>query len=204
MGERIDDPAVLLDFPVDVRAGRRTGHADERDGLPARDAVPDGDERRGRVVVAALEPFGVLHADPASADLDPAGRIDDAVVGRDDDRAIWRGDVNAGVVSLEELADRAGDRPDEAARGVCDASHPRARGRVGAQVDALPARDAAPIELELRLVQARPADAREPAAVRAERAGAEEIGGRSDPLISLVSRVPHRYAIEHVPAGHSR
>src|SRR5947209_6640692 len=171
MGERIDDPAVLLDFPVDVRPGRRTGHADERDGLPARDAVPDGDERGGRVVVAALEPFGVLHADPASADLDPAGRIDDAVVGRDDDRTIWRGYADAGVVARKERAARAGARRDEAARAVRKASHARARDRVGAQVDALPARDAAPIELELRLVQARPADAREPAAVRAERAG---------------------------------
>src|SRR5437879_11995022 len=160
MGERIDDPAVLLYFPVDVRPGRRTSHADERDGLPARDAFPDGDERRGRVVVAALEPFGVLHADPASADLDPAGRIDDAVVRSHDDRAVGRGDVDAGVVSLEELADRAGDRPDKAARGVLDAGQARARDRVGAQVDALPARDAGPIELELRLVQASPADAR--------------------------------------------
>src|SRR5207302_3400322 len=69
--------------------------------------------------------------------------------------------VDAGVVSLEELADRAGDRPDKAARGVLDAGQARAGGRVGAQVDALPARDAAPIELELRLVQPSPARSEE-------------------------------------------
>src|SRR5712691_1352636 len=121
MLERIDDPSVLFDFPVHVWTAGRTGHADERDRLAARDAVADGHERRGRVVVAALEAFGVLHADATSPHLDPSRRVDDAVVRGNDDRAERRGDVDPGVAPLQELADRAGDRPDEAARRTFDA-----------------------------------------------------------------------------------
>src|SRR5467141_3730546 len=106
MLERIDDPSVLFDFPVDVRTARRTGHADERDRLAARDPVADGHERCGRVVVAALDTFGVLHADATSPDLDPPRRVDDAVVRGDDDRAERGGDVDPGVAPLQELADR--------------------------------------------------------------------------------------------------
>ena len=126
MREGIDDPSVLFDFPVHVGPGGRAGHPYERDRLAARDVVADGHERRGRVVVAALEALGVLHADPASPDLDPACRVDDAVIRRDDDRTVWRGDVDAGVTTLQELADRAGDRPDEAARRVFDVPEARA------------------------------------------------------------------------------
>src|SRR2546426_2593227 len=131
MLERIDDPSVLFDFPMHVRPARRTGHADERDWLAARDMVADGNERSGRVVVAALEAFRVLDADSASTDLDPASRVDDAVVGGDDDRAVRRGDVDPGVAALQELADRACDWPDEAARRAFDAQEPRAGRGVG-------------------------------------------------------------------------
>src|SRR5712691_5930591 len=126
MREGIDDPSVLFDFPVHVRAGSRTGHADERDRLPARHTLADGHERRGGVVVAALETFGVLHANSASTDLDPARRADDAVVRGDDDRTEGRGNVDSGVVSLQELADRAGDGTHEAARRVFGAPEARA------------------------------------------------------------------------------
>src|SRR5213594_761759 len=180
MLERIDDPSVLFDFPVHVRTAGRTGHADERDRLAARDAVADRHERRGRVVVAALEAFRVLHADAAAPDLNPARRVDDAVVRGDDDRAERRGDIDPGVLALQELADRASDRPDEAARRALDAPESRACRRVGPQIDAMSDRDAAPVELELRLVQAGPAHTSEPAAVRAERASAEEIGKGRD------------------------
>src|SRR6266849_3199777 len=118
MREGIDDPSVLSDFPVHMRTGRGAGHADEGDRLAARDAVADGHERRGRVVVAALDSCGVLHAYAATADLDPARRVDDAVVRGDDDRAERRGDVDPAVAPLKELAHRARDRTDEAARGA--------------------------------------------------------------------------------------
>src|SRR5438132_3297856 len=176
MRERIDDPFILFDFPVHVRPGRGAGHADERDRLATRDAVADGHERRGRVVVAALDPFGVLHAHPAPSDLDPARGIDDAVVRGDDDRADRRGDVDPGVAALKELADRSGDRANEAPRGLVDPAESRSSGRVSAEIGALPARDAAAVELELRLVEPGPADAGEPASVRAERASPEETG----------------------------
>src|SRR5437867_12019519 len=131
MLERIDDPSVLFDFPVHVRTAGRTGHADERDRLAARDAVADRHERRGRVVVAALEALRVLHADAAPPDLDPPRRVDDAVVRGDDDRAERGGDVDAGVATLQELADRAGDRRDAATRRALDAPKSRARRGVG-------------------------------------------------------------------------
>src|SRR5439155_2447037 len=154
MGEGIDDPSVLFDFPVHVRRGGGAGHPDERDRLATRNAVADPHERRGRVVVAALDAFGVLDADAPAADLDPARGVDDTVVRGDDDRTERSGDVDPGVTALKELADRASDRTDEAARGALDAPETRAGGWVGAQVDALPARDATPVELELRLVKA--------------------------------------------------
>src|SRR5438093_6010824 len=168
MRERIDDPSVLFDFPVHVGSGRRAGHADERDRLAPSDMLADRDERSGRVVVAALEPIRVLHAHPPSTDLDPARRVDDAVICGDDDRTVRRGDVDAGVAALQELADGASDRANEAARRVFDASETRARRGVRPEVDALTTRDAAAIELELRLVETGPAHAREPAAVGAE------------------------------------
>src|SRR5437016_11026676 len=89
MGERIDDPSVLFHFPVHVRPGGGAGHADERDGLAARNAVADRHERGGRVVVAALDAFGVLDADAPAADLDPTRGVDDTVVRGDDDRTDW-------------------------------------------------------------------------------------------------------------------
>src|SRR5438132_253047 len=159
MGERIDDPSVLFHFPVHVRPGGGAGHADERDGLAARNAVADRHERGGRVVVAALDAFGVLDADAPAADLDPTRGVDDTVVRGDDDRTERSGEVDPGVTALKELADRASDRTDEAARGALDAREARAGGWVGAQVDALPARDAAAVELELRLVKAGPGHA---------------------------------------------
>src|SRR5881394_2784690 len=165
MRERIDDPFILFDFPVHVRSGRRTGHADERDGLAAGDALADGHERRGRVVVTAINP---------------------------------------GMAALQELADRAGDGTNEAARSVLDAPETRARCWIGAEIGALPARNATAVELELGLVQAGPADAGEPASVRAERAGAEEIGKRRDRVVLPVRRVPHRYAVEDVAARNGR
>src|SRR5205085_1330023 len=127
MRERIDDPFILFDFPVHVRPGRRAGHADERDGLAAGDALADGHERSGRVVVTALDPFGVLHAHPAPPDLDPARAIDHTIVRGDDDRAEGRGDINPGMAALQELADRAGDGTNEAARSFLDAPETRAR-----------------------------------------------------------------------------
>src|SRR5438045_4825888 len=204
MRERIDDPFILFDFPVHVRSGRRTGHADERDGLAAGDALADGHERRGRVVVTALDPFGVLHAHPAPPDLDPARGIDHTIVRGDDDRAEGRGYINPGMAALQELADRAGDGTNEAARSFLDAPETRARCWIGAEIGALPARNATAVELELGLVQAGPADAGEPASVRAERAGAEEIGKRRDRVVLPVRRVPHRYAVEDVAARNGR
>src|SRR5467141_53090 len=100
MLERIDDSSVLLDFPVHVWPAGRAGHADECDRLPARDVVADRNQRSGRVVVTALEAFRMLHADPASSDLDPPSGIDDAVVRGDDDRAERRGDVDPRVATL--------------------------------------------------------------------------------------------------------
>ena len=41
---------------MDVRAGRDTRHADERDRLTAHDALPDVHERGGGMEVAGLEP----------------------------------------------------------------------------------------------------------------------------------------------------
>src|ERR1700694_3496189 len=125
MREGIDDPSVLFDFPVHVGSGGRAGHPDERDRLAARDVLAEGNEPRGRVVVAALEAFSVLHAAPASSDLDPARRVDNAVIRGDDYRAVRCGDVDSGVAALQELTDRAGDRPDEAARRAVDS--PKAR-----------------------------------------------------------------------------
>src|SRR5207244_5586433 len=198
MGERIDDPSVLFHFPVHVRPGGGAGHADERDGLAARNAVADRHERGGRVVVAALDAFGVLDADAPAADLDPTRGVDDTVVRGGDDRTERSGEVDPGVIALKELADRASDRTDEAARGALDAREARAGGWVGAQVDALSARDAAAVELELRLVKAGPAHAGEPASLRAEGAGADEIGECRDRSVLFVGRIPHRYPIEDV------
>src|SRR4051794_17473587 len=113
MREGIDDPSILFDFPVDVGTGGRSSHPDEGDRLAPRDVLADGNQGSGRVVVAALESVGVLHAPPPTADLDPARGIDDAVIRGDDDRAVRRGDVDAGVVSLKELTDLAGHRADE-------------------------------------------------------------------------------------------
>src|ERR1700716_4257028 len=204
MREGINDPSVLFDFPVHVGARGRAGHPDERDRLASRDVVADRHERRGRVVVAALEAFGMLHADPASSDLYPARRVDNAVIRGDDDRAVRRGDVDAGVAALKELADRTGDGPDEAPWRIDDAAETRARGGVGAQVDALTARHATSVDLELRLVETGAAHAREPAAVVTERAGAEEIGERCDRLVLLVRRIPDRDAVERIPARDRR
>src|SRR5438876_4712436 len=204
MRKGIDDPSVLFDFPVHVGPGGGAGHPDERDGLAARHAVADRHERRGRVVVAALDAFGVLDADAPAADLDPTRGVDDTVVRGDDDRTEWSGDVDPGVAALKELADRAGDRTDEAARGALDAPEARAGGWVGAQVDALPARDATAVKLELRLVQAGPAHAGEPTSIRAEGARAEKIGERRDRSVLFVGRIPHRYPIEDVATRHRR
>src|SRR5439155_2897858 len=44
----------------------------------------------------------------------------------------------------------------------------------------------------------------EPASVRAERAGAEEIGKRRDRVVLPVRRVPHRYAVKDVAARNGR
>src|SRR5438094_2029893 len=204
MGERIDDPSVLFHFPVHVRPGGGAGHADERDGLAARNAVADRHERGGRVVVAALDAFGVLDADASAADLDPTRGVDDTVVRGDDDRTERSGEVDPGVTALKELADRASDRTDEAARGALDAREARAGGWVGAQVDALSARDAAAVELELRLVKAGPAHAGEPASIRDEGAGAGGSGGCGDRSVLFVGRIPHRYPIEDVATRHRR
>src|SRR5438132_7448548 len=204
MGERIDQPFVLFHFPVHMRPGRGAGHREERDGLAARNAVADGHERGGRVVVAALDTVGVLDADAPTADLDPTRGVDDTVVRRDDDRTERSGDIDPGVTALKELADRACDRTDEAARGALDAPEARAGGWVGAQVDALPARDATAVELELRLVKAGPAHAGEPASIRAEGAGAEKIGERRDRSVLFVGRIPHWYPIEDVATRHRR
>src|SRR5437868_3206118 len=204
MRERIDDPSVLFHFPVHVRPGGGAGHADERDGLAARNAVADRHERGGRVVVTALDAFGVLDADASAADLDPARGVDDTVIRGDDDRTEWSRDVDPGVTALKELADRARDRTDEAARGALDTDEPRAGGWVGAQVNALPARDTTAVELELCLVKAGPAHAGEPASIRAEGAGAEEIGERHDRSVLSVGRIPHRYPIEDVATRHRR
>src|SRR5207247_10591691 len=111
---RGDGPAVDLPCPAHVRAGRGAGQTDERDRLPAHDVVADGHERKRGVVVAALD-AALLDAPAAPADRDPADGVNDAVVGRADDRAVRRGDVDAGVAALEELRDRAGDRSHEAA-----------------------------------------------------------------------------------------
>src|SRR6266566_567090 len=102
MGEGIDDPSVLFDFPVHVRPGGGAGHPDERDRLATRNSVADPHERRGRVVVAALDAFGVLDADAPAADLDPARGVDDTVVRGDDDRTERSGDVDPGVTALKE------------------------------------------------------------------------------------------------------
>src|SRR5438067_7448257 len=198
MRQRIDDPSVLFDFPMHVRSGRRAGHADERDRLAAGDALADGRERRGRVVVAALDLVGVLHAHPAPPDLDPARGIDHAIVRGDDDRAEGRGDVDSGMAALEELADGAGDGTNEAARRFLDMPEARARGWIGAKIGALAAGDAAAVELQLGLVEAGPADAGEPASVRAERASAEKVRKRGDRVVLTVGRVPHRYTVEDV------
>src|SRR6266513_67309 len=190
MREGIDDPSVLFDFPVHVRPGGGAGHADERYRLAARDTVADA--------------HGVLDAHAPAADLDPARGVDDAVVRGDDDRAERSCDVDPGVAALKELADSAGDRTDEAARCSLDAPEARAGGWIGTQVDALPACNATAVELELRLVKAGPAHAGEPASIRAEGAGAEEIGERRDRSVLPVGRIPHRYAIKDIAARYGR
>src|SRR2546423_6010854 len=204
MREGIDDPSVLLDFPVHVRTGRRAGHSDERDGLAPRDSVADGHERRGRVVVAALNSLSVLHAHPAPADLHPTRRVHDAAGGGDDDGADGCRDVDTGVAPLAELADRAGDWADEAARGAVDAPEPRAGGGIGAEVETLAVRDATTVELELRLVEAGAAHAGEPTAVRTKGASAEEVRERRDRAVRGVGWIPHRDAVENVAARYGR
>src|SRR5438093_1650832 len=204
MLEGIDDPSVLAYFPVDMRPGRRTGHSDERDRLPARDMFSDGDERRGRVVVAALNTLGVLDADATTADLNPAGSVHRAFVGRDDDRAVGRRDVNAGVAALEELAHGSGHRADETARRIVDMPESRARRGVGAEIGTLSARDAAAIDLELRFVETGSAHAREPAAVGTEDPRTEQIGKGRDRVVLLGAWIPDRYAVEDVAPGHGR
>ena len=43
--ERIDLAAVAQHFEMHMRAGRAAGGTHERNRLPARDGIPDGDER---------------------------------------------------------------------------------------------------------------------------------------------------------------
>src|SRR6266513_130003 len=71
-------------------------------------------------------------------------------------------------------------------------------------VAALPACHATAVELGLRLVKAGPAPAGEPASIRAEGAGAEEIGERRDRSVLPVGRIPHRYAIKDIAARYGR
>src|SRR5258706_2303712 len=182
-----------------MRCRGRPGHADERDGLTARDSVADRHECERGVVVAALQIPRVQYADSTTAERDPTDRIDDAVIRRDDDRAVGGGDVDAGVASLYELRDRAGDRPHEAARVAADARVPRARGGVGAQVDAASVGAATTVDLELRRIEAGARRADEVAPVRAEGTDAEQVRECRE----LVS-APHPEAIEGVAAGDRR
>src|SRR5688572_19581783 len=55
VGQRVDHLAVELCFPVHVRPGRDAGHADERDRLPAHDALPDLHQAQRGVVGADLK-----------------------------------------------------------------------------------------------------------------------------------------------------
>ena len=68
-----------------------------------------------RVVVADGQIAGVLHAHPQSADRDPAGCRDDAVIAGAEACAVRSRDVHARVTPPEELRDHAADRPREAA-----------------------------------------------------------------------------------------
>ena len=114
MRQRVDDHPIEFRFPVHVGAERHAGHADERDRLAADDAIADRHERKRGVVVAALEPTRVEDAHAAATDRYQADRIYDAVVGRHDDRAHRRGDIDAGVDPLDVLRDGAGHRAHEA------------------------------------------------------------------------------------------
>ena len=106
------------------------------------------------------------------------------------------------MVALQELADRAGDRTDEPARIGSDASEPRSRGGIGAEVDALSTRDTAAVELELSAVVAGPAHSVEPATIRAEGAHAQQIRKGGDRSVAFVVGIPDPKAIEHVPTRH--
>src|SRR5207302_9480667 len=97
-----------------------------------------------------------------------------------------------------------GDGTKEAARTSLGTPERRARCWIGAEIVALAARNAAAVELELGPVQTGPADPGEPASVRAERAGAEEIGKRRDRVVLPIRRIPHRYAVEDVAARNGR
>src|SRR5512132_3900925 len=84
--ERVDRLSVEPGFPVDMRPMRDARHADERDGLAARDMLADGYEHGARVVVAGLEAAGVSDRDavPALVVERPTRLHDDAIVGRHD------------------------------------------------------------------------------------------------------------------------
>src|SRR6185295_5768020 len=123
--ERVDQLSEELRFPVDVRACRDAGHADERDRLTAHDSLTDTHERTRGVVVAALQTTAVRDAHAVSTEALPSDLRHRPAIGRDNDRADRRRDIDPGVRVLEELRDVSRDRSQPAQLVVLDAAETR-------------------------------------------------------------------------------
>src|SRR5712691_5108795 len=79
--ETVQEDAVLLALPVDVRAGGHAGHTDHRDDLAPGHRTTHFRVERGCVVVAGLKTIAMFHADLQPTDQIPSGPADDAVFG---------------------------------------------------------------------------------------------------------------------------
>src|SRR3990172_6290398 len=111
--QRVHECAVLLELPVDVRSRRHAGHADRRDDLTLGHLLARCDEHGTEVVVARLEPVGVLDPDRQPADRDPPGEHDRAVLRSADAGAVSGREVDSRVECPEVLSDPTAHRPRE-------------------------------------------------------------------------------------------
>ena len=94
-GDRVDEPAVLLQAIVEVRSRCEAGRANLPDELALPNARPGTDGNRGQVQVFGFEAIGVAQVDhPSRAAAHPRGH-DHAVGNSNDGRPGGRAVVHA-------------------------------------------------------------------------------------------------------------
>src|SRR5262249_32672651 len=120
--DRIDWGRSLAQFEVQLRPRHRSGHARETDDVTASDIGALLHADRFEVGIGRDVPVGMADQDKIAIALDARAHIDDlAVLSRTDRRALWRFDIDAGLLARDEIGDDlARDRPAELVRARHD------------------------------------------------------------------------------------